>query len=47
MVVRKDAAGHVLAAGDQIVVGGNDRYVSLCRRHWRAEMGAYADPNKN
>lgn len=39
MVVRKDADGRVLSTGDQIVIGGNDRYVSLCRRHWRAEMG--------
>lgn len=38
MVVRKDDQGNVLAAGDQIAIGGNDRYVSLCRRHWRAEM---------
>lgn len=47
MVVRKDENGNVLAAGDQIVVGGNERYVSLCRRHWREEMGDYADPNRN
>ncbi|MFT6944526.1 MAG: thymidine kinase, partial [Yoonia sp.] len=47
MVVRKDEDGKVLAAGDQIVVGGNERYVSLCRRHWREEMGDYADPNRN
>ena len=46
MVVRQDADGNVLASGDQIVVGGNETYVSLCRRHWREEMGAYADPNK-
>lgn len=39
MVVRKDEYGQVTTAGDQIVIGGNDRYVSLCRRHWRAEMG--------
>ncbi len=39
MVVRKDAAGNVLADGDQIAIGGNERYVSLCRRHWRAAMG--------
>lgn len=39
MVVRKDEYGQVLKGGDQIVIGGNDRYVSLCRRHWRAEMG--------
>ncbi|MBU0781034.1 thymidine kinase [Loktanella salsilacus] len=38
MVVRKDAAGNVVRAGDQVQVGGNDRYVSLCRRHWRAAM---------
>lgn len=39
MVVRKDDQGNVLSSGDQVVIGGNDRYVSLCRRHWRAEMG--------
>ena len=39
MVVRKDENGQVLSSGDQIVIGGNDRYVSLCRRHWREEMG--------
>ncbi|RYH01920.1 thymidine kinase [Salipiger sp. IMCC34102] len=38
MVVRKDASGRVVQAGDQVQVGGNDRYVSLCRRHWRAAM---------
>jgi len=39
MVVRKDDQGNVLTAGDQVVIGGNDRYVSLCRKHWREEMG--------
>lgn len=39
MVVRKDAEGNVLSDGDQIAIGGNERYVSLCRRHWRAAMG--------
>ena len=39
MVVRKDDQGNVMKAGDQIVIGGNDRYVSLCRKHWREEMG--------
>ncbi|MEO0905202.1 MAG: thymidine kinase, partial [Pseudomonadota bacterium] len=46
MVVRQDDQGNVLATGDQIVVGGNERYVSLCRRHWREAMGDHADPNK-
>jgi thymidine kinase len=39
MVVRKDDQGNVLTAGDQVVIGGNDRYVSLCRKHWREDMG--------
>jgi thymidine kinase len=39
MVVRKDADGRVLTAGEQIAIGGNDRYESLCRRHWREATG--------
>lgn len=39
MVVRKDGDGNVLTAGDQIAIGGNERYVSLCRRHWREAVG--------
>ena len=39
MVVRKDAEGTVLTDGDQVAVGGNERYVSLCRRHWREAVG--------
>ncbi|MBT8411513.1 MAG: thymidine kinase [Octadecabacter sp.] len=35
MVVRKDAAGRVVTGGDQVQIGGNETYVSLCRRHWR------------
>lgn len=35
MVVRKDAQGQVVTSGDQVVIGGNESYVSLCRRHWR------------
>ena len=39
MVVRKDDQGNVLTDGDQVSIGGNERYVSLCRRHWRDAMG--------
>jgi thymidine kinase len=39
MVVRKDDQGRVLTAGEQIAIGGNDRYESLCRRHWREAVG--------
>ncbi len=35
MVVRRDDQGRVITDGAQVVVGGNERYVSLCRRHWR------------
>ncbi len=38
MVVRKDARGRVVTGGDQVQIGGNESYVSLCRRHWRAAM---------
>jgi len=39
MVVRMDDAGNVLTAGDQVQIGGNETYVSLCRRHWREAVG--------
>lgn len=35
MVVRQDENGVVQTTGDQIMIGGNDTYVSLCRKHWR------------
>jgi thymidine kinase len=35
MVVRRDAEGTVLREGAQVQIGGNESYVSLCRRHWR------------
>lgn len=34
MVVRLDEEGRVLAEGDQVSIGGEESYVSLCRRHW-------------
>ncbi len=42
MVVRRDSAGRVVTAGAQVQIGGNETYVSLCRRHWReATAGAH------
>jgi thymidine kinase len=35
MVVRQDENGTIVKAGDQIQIGGNETYISLCRRHWR------------
>jgi thymidine kinase len=34
MVVRVSPRGEVERAGHQIEIGGNDRYVSLCRKHF-------------
>jgi thymidine kinase len=38
MVVRVDEAGEVIREGAQVEVGGNEKYVSLCRRHWEGKM---------
>ena len=39
MVVRQDESGRVLTEGEQVQIGGNETYVSLCRRHWREAVG--------
>lgn len=39
MVVRKGADGRALKDGVQVQIGGNETYVSLCRRHWREAVG--------
>lgn len=39
MVMRMDADGNALRDGAQVQIGGNETYVSLCRRHWRAAVG--------
>jgi thymidine kinase len=39
MVVRKGPDGRPLKDGAQVVIGGNETYRSLCRRHWREVMG--------
>ncbi|MBT8409955.1 MAG: thymidine kinase [Alphaproteobacteria bacterium] len=39
MVVRKDASGAAVTDGAQVQIGGNETYLSLCRRHWREAVG--------
>ena len=39
MVIRRGPDGRALKEGEQVVIGGNETYVSLCRRHWRESMG--------
>ena len=40
MVVRVDADGRAIREGSQVEIGGNDRYVSLCRRHFKSAYQA-------
>lgn len=34
MTLRFDASGDAVTEGAQVEVGGNERYISLCRKHW-------------
>ena len=36
MVLRMDAGGNAVKAGTQVVIGGNDVYASVCRKHWKS-----------
>ncbi|MBT7560388.1 MAG: thymidine kinase [Rhodobacterales bacterium] len=38
MVVRQDENGVALTDGAQVQIGGNEAYVSLCRKHWREKV---------
>lgn len=33
-VLRLDGNGNVIKEGEQVVIGGNDRYVAVCRKHF-------------
>jgi thymidine kinase len=35
MNLRIDATGHAVRDGAQVEIGGNDRYVAMCRRHFK------------
>ena len=37
MVLRLDENGATLKSGQQIQIGGNDSYVSVCRKHFKSE----------
>ncbi|MCT8162005.1 thymidine kinase [Pseudoruegeria sp. SHC-113] len=43
MVVRMGPDGKALKEGAQVQIGGNESYVSLCRRHWREAMSDQSD----
>lgn len=37
MILRLDESGQVVSEGDQVVIGGNDMYVSTCRQHFKEQ----------
>lgn len=39
MVIRQDDSGTPITQGEQVQIGGNESYVSLCRKHWREAVG--------
>ncbi|MEC5341605.1 thymidine kinase [Brenneria populi] len=38
-VLRLDPAGNPLQEGDQVVIGGNEHYISVCRKHYKTALG--------
>ena len=38
MVVRMDEQGNALAEGAQVQIGGNEKYVSMCRKHYKEAL---------
>ncbi len=38
MVLRLDEHGHPVQTGAQVHIGGNEQYISLCRRHWKTQQ---------
>ncbi len=43
MVARLDSDGKIIKNGAQIAIGGNERYVSFCRKHWEDQMNGNED----
>lgn len=42
MVIRLDENGNAVTEGAQVEIGGNDRYVSMCRKHFKSNFYAEA-----
>ncbi len=40
MVLRLDGDGNAVTEGSQVEIGGNDRYVSMCRKHFKEQFFA-------
>ena len=43
MVLRIDSSGRAIKEGHQVQIGGNDRYISVCRRHFKEGLSQRRD----
>ena len=37
---RMDDSGNIVTSGDQICIGGNDRYIAMCHKCWKKRIAA-------
>lgn len=44
MNLRVDAHGNAVREGESIEIGGNDRYIALCRKHFMEKISAQSEP---
>ena len=45
MILRLDESGQVQSVGEQVVIGGNDMYVSTCRYHFKLQEPGLLKPD--
>ncbi len=44
MVLRTDTDGNIVRDGEQVKIGGNELYISVCRKHFRSQQPTRRQP---
>ena len=44
MVLRTDSDGNIVREGEQVKIGGNELYISVCRKHFRSQQPTRRQP---
>ncbi|MDX1928949.1 MAG: thymidine kinase [Pirellulaceae bacterium] len=44
MVLRTDSEGNIVREGEQVKIGGNELYISVCRKHFRSQQPTRRQP---